>query len=134
MCKRKQRVQVKIKVGLPLTTHTTKLGYKLLHGNPLSVSYSPLARIVLHWVRLADATAWLVVLAVPYKLHWVSLSFSTASQSRFLTKLTGVLHVFSKCYVVIGAAVVGTCRCCCCFWCPCWDFPLRLPLTFRWLL
>ena len=68
MCKRKQREQVKIKVGLPLTTHTTKLGYKLLHGNTLSVSYSPLARIVLHWVRLAGATAWLVVLhvAVPY--------------------------------------------------------------------
>ena len=33
-------MQVKIKVGLPLTTPTTKLGYKLLHGNPLSVSYS----------------------------------------------------------------------------------------------
>jgi hypothetical protein len=42
------------------------LGYKLLHGNPLSVSYSPQAKIVLHWVRLAGATAWLVVLAAPY--------------------------------------------------------------------
>ena len=59
-------MQVEIKVGLPLTTHTTKLGYKLLHGNPLSVPYSPLARTVLHWVRLTGATAWLVVLAVPY--------------------------------------------------------------------
>ena len=108
-------MQVKIKVGLPLTTHTTKLGYKLLHGNPLSVSYSPQARTVLHWVWLAGAIAWLVVLAVPYKLHWDSLSFSAASQSRFLTKPTGILHVFSKCYVVIGAAVVGICWCCCCF-------------------
>ena len=59
-------MQLKIKVGLPLTTHTTKLGYKPLHGNPLSVSYSPQARVVLHWVRLAGAAAWLVVLAVPY--------------------------------------------------------------------
>ena len=66
MCKKEQRVQLKIKVGLQLTTHTTKLGYKLLHGNPLSVSYSPLARIMLHWVRLTGGTAWLVVLAVPY--------------------------------------------------------------------
>ena len=67
MCKRKQRVQVKIKVGLPLTTRTTKLGYKLLHGNPLSVFCGQQARIVLHWVRLAGATPRLVVLAAPYK-------------------------------------------------------------------
>ena len=71
----KKRVQGKIKVGLPLTTHTTKLGYKLLHGNLLSVSYSPQARIRLHWVRLAGTAAWLVVVAAPYKYLQVAPGF-----------------------------------------------------------
>ena len=58
-------------MGLPLTTHTSKLGCKLPHGNPLSVFYSAKARIVLHWVRLAGASQRLVVVAAPYKLHLV---------------------------------------------------------------
>ena len=81
-------------------------------------------------MRPGGATAWLVVLAVPYKLHRVSLSFSTASQSRFLTKLTAILHVFSKCYVVIGAVIVGTCRCCCWFGALAGTFPVSCRLRF----